>query len=170
MVNLLINGNFDVPLPKGHEGWNRVNNLWPISTKPSNPSPNHTAPQWDADYNRKTGLYGGWPIPSEDWLSQVAQAPDPHTTVTFSITEIRHPTEYGIVWIAIEGSYDGENWTEIWRRDGFDGVEPAATQWDWHTHVYPIVSDHSFLKITFYGNYVNILDGWKFTDLSLTAE
>jgi hypothetical protein len=167
-MNLIINPNFDQPPPKGHEGWTRINNLWPISPKPSNPSPGHTAAQWDG--KDASGAGNPWPLDSEDWLWQVVQAPEAHTQVTFSITEIRHPTYHGVVWIALEGSYDGENWTEVWRRDGLVPGQEAKTRFDWYTNVYTVEeSDHSHYRLTFYGHYVNNLDGWKFCGLSLEA-
>jgi hypothetical protein len=167
-MNLIINPNFDQPPPKGHEGWTRINNLWPISPKPSNPSPNHTAAQWDGDDAGK-GV-GGWPVGSEDWLWQAVQAPEPHTQVTFSITEIRHPVYYGTVWISLEGSYDGLEWSEIWRRDGLVPGQEASNRFDWYTNVYTVEeSDHSHYRLTFYGHYTNNEDGWKFCGLSLEA-
>jgi hypothetical protein len=167
MANLLVNPNFDQPPPKGHEGWTRINNLWPISPKPSNPSPGHTAAQWDGKDASGTGSW--WPLNSEDWLSQTAQAPEPHTQVTFSITEIRHPTYHGTVWISLEGSYDGLEWIEVWRRDGLVPGQEASNRFDWYTNAYQVMSDHTLYRLTIYGHYINNQDGWKLTLLSLEA-
>lgn len=175
-MNLLKNPNFETvvrgKVVPGFDDWTLTGHTWRTSKKTANPSPNHTAAEVDQDWGSaivngvKTRIKVGWMYGDEGWLSQEVQVAEPHTKVSFTITEIHHLTE-SEVDIKLYG--DGE---VIWERIGLSTIPPANTGTDWYTNTYTINSNHSTYKLEFHAKYLSQegTDGWKKTLLKLEVE
>lgn len=160
----LINPSFSLPAPDGgFEGWKRLNNIWIISKKPSNPDPFDTAAKLGQD-SHPDGSVTGWMIGDEDRLWQDVAALQPHSQVTLILTEIQHLVS-GVAELRLYG-WNGSSWQEIWFRPAPDAPR-AQTAFDWYTFSYTIPANFSAYRIEAYGKLNHSEDGWKFCQFEL---
>lgn len=174
--NLLINPDFCLPAPTGgFQGWQRLNDKWRISIKPSNPS----LCDWTVDYHRAAemdhDITGGWVYGDEDYLWQDVTVPISHTQVTFSLAEIQHNAlstfEIRIYGGNESGAPDGAGWVLIWYRP--ETTCPTAhTGTDWCFTTYTFPAYFPMYRLEFYGHYLSPsgADGVKITKLEFKVQ
>lgn len=169
MTGLLANWNFSQSLT----GWTTVNNHWYAAPKQTGDG--KWWAQCDQDWDRKKNQPRGWLYGDEDWLSQVVAAPEPHTEVSLTVTEIQHVKNGTVVIPRLYGSYDGIEWTLLWERLTLEPDVPPVTPENrqFYTNTYIFPSDHPFLKFEVYGLYLDqavgkaAYDGYKITEVIL---